>query len=348
MECPSFAWASSSDINSVLPISQLYPTEPEDIPWPFDDLEMDMTYCYQQDLINYYQRMTVNKDEQHTPDPGFQNLCGPTYLPVGMDNLGTRQPQNHRDIGVAVLPSRPRFMGLDMPAQLIPEPEIGNRISDCITTPLDRSGPQISQDRIERAIPTAERNYLWVNPIPVTHEEMSQLAVGISNPTAQDLDWSPGTHQQLPCIGSNFRPHVRPVGQRMEYVPDVSDDSIYTNPALAEHQRAKSTNLSPIHRSDASIVEFSRRLSPNLPNLERRRSVPYHRLKRSPSREQGLKPTSCTQERSRIVGTQVFDVNMNAKVGRKKRRFSEGEKEQIAATRKRGACSECRTKKRKV
>ena len=336
---------TSPNENSSLKAPQIHQKEPPDSPWQSNDRNMD--------LIDYWMSAAVHSGEQYALDTGFP-IQGPMDFSASNITPNEWQTQESRSKDMAAVPSRSRFTGPDMTANMHPDPGISNQLLEYVVAARIPSGPRNLLDPIDRIIPILERNCHAVDPLPVTREEMSRLSVSDSNPAAHDGDWLPGSNRQFPFIGSTLRPYSRPAGLGNEYVYGLSNDPSNTNPMLVPHQQAEhaSWSLSDQPKPTTSIQDTSKFLSPNQPYIGRRKPVPHGRLIKPSSRDQGLDHTPNLslpiRKRSQAAGTQVFDARMNVKSGRRKRRYSKDEREQIANTRKYGACQECRMKKRKV
>lgn len=219
--------------------------------------------------------------------------------------------------------------------------------------PIYQDVPRIVLDQADRVRPFTETDGHLMDQTPVSGEVISELTATAGNSMTQDIDWlqgRPAANQQSQYFGSGLKPHAHPSGLGNEYVSNTLDHARCTDLKLLPDHQANGFHNHFAHRPkpDDIIADSRDLLRSNGSNLGRRKSVPHHRLRKLSSVDQGTNHVPIFQERTQTAGIQVFDTNMKIKPGRKKRRFSEGEKERIGRVRKVGACSECRLKKRRV
>ena len=255
---------------------------------------------------------------------------------------------------VALAPLPPRSCSFDMSSNPFPDLGIAHLIPGCELQLPDlpsgyRNAPGALSDQIDIQPPILEENCQLMDP--GHSESMFQLSADAGNPITESVDLlqRPTARKQFPHIGSGLKPHARPFGLGNEYVPHK----------LAHARRTDSSSLSDFdingyyenlaHRpKDKALTEVvGTFLRPNPGHRGRRRSMPSNRSRKLSSVDQGISHTHSIQRGPDIPRVQVFDANMKVKF-RKKRRFSEGEKERIARVRKIGACGDCRLKKRRV
>lgn len=312
--------------------------KPQDINCQLDDFDMNS--------MNSASVTTVNGGSQNAPDielpmsrwppESFRDYPYPGYF----DDFQIQEPGNAAFDG-------------DMGTNQIADPERGHLMSVYNLPPRDHDVPRILLDQTDKVPPIMERDcHLTEQPL-ISREVMFGVKATAGNTTTQNIDWLQGhqaVNQASQYIVSGLKPHVRPCGLGNEYVPYTLDHARCTDLKLLPDHQATGFNNNLAHwpNTNDSIADTKEFLRPNGTNLGRRKSVPHRRLRKLSSVDQGIHHFQLAQERTQIAGTQVFDTNMKIKPGRKKRRFSEGEKERIARVRKIGACQECRLKKRRV
>ncbi len=309
---------------------------------------------------DYTSLTTVGGGAQYTPEMEFPTNPWPMDSPMGYLYTGGCNGYQIEEAGNAALEvgsmdqvhSQPRVWSVGMSTDQVSDSGIGPLTSDYDLIPGERGVPRISMDQTEEVQPSMEEVCHSTDQTPMSSEVMFALTTANCNP-AQNVDLLQGSQaakRQFLYVGSGLKPHARPSGLGNEYVSYTGDHAKDTNSKLLPDHQAKAFNNNLAYRPKPNDGIFDTRefLCPTNTYLGRRRSVPRRRLKKLSSMDQRIDHTQLVQERIQMAGTQVFDANMRVKPGRRKRRFSDGEKEHIRRVRKIGACPECRLKKRKV
>lgn len=340
-------------------------TSPLDPPPPSCQEKPQYTECQlydsSADHMSSSSATTVNGGSQNAPEMVFQTIQWPPESPMDyaypgcFDRFQIQEPGNvSGDLSdMDPIPSVPRFWNFDMSANQISDPGRGHLMSLYDLPPRDQGIPRLFVNQTDRVPATMERNCHSADQPLVSREVMFGLTATAGNSTTQNINWLQGpqaVNQQSKNIGSGLVPHARPSGLGNEYVSYILDHARCTDPKLLPDHQAKGFNNTLAHRPkpNNTVADTRRLLRPKGTCLGRRKSVPRCPPRKRSSVDQGIDHIHLFQERTQIAGTQVFDTNMKTKPSRKKRRFSEGEKERIARVRKIGACSECRPKKRRV
>lgn len=257
---------------------------------------------------------------------------------------------------VVLVPPPPRSCSFDMNTNPVPDQGRAHLMSgyelQLSGLPLGHQySPRVLLDQTDIQPYILEGNCQLTDPRLVRSEVVFQLTTDAGNPVTEssDLLQGPTVETQFPHIGSGLKPHARPFGLGNEYVPHELAYASRTDSNLLSDFDVKGYKENLAHRAKVNPLteDIGTFLRSNPPHLGRRRSMPHRGSRKISSVDQGVSHTHSLQGGANVPRIQVFDANMKIKF-RKKRRFSEGEKERIARRRKLGACGECRLKKRRV
>lgn len=337
------------------------PTELLAFPFRQEELQDSERKLHEFDFLNSASVTTNNGGLQNAPDSDFSRTqwlpeFSTDYIYTDCrDGCQTEDP-GHTSFDLSDMgppPPHPRFFGVDMGASQPSDPERLHLMLTYNGPPIYQDVPRILLDQADRVRPIVETDGRLTDQMPVSGDVISELTATGGHSMTHNINWlqgHPPANQQAQYFGEGLKPHARPSGLGNEYVSNTLDHARGTDlKFLPDHQANGFHNHLAYRSKHDDLIPGSGDLLPsNGSNLGRRKSVPHSRLRKLSVVDQGTNHVPISQQTTQSARIQVFDSNMKIKPGRKKRRFSEGEKERIGRVRKVGACSECRLKKRRV